>query len=265
MASEFEEQALRFAANLPPCKYDATEQEMDEAITTARDHGPFTVLRLDSNDRTITTATLVNMNFHTLIGFTPVSQYIKWLGEETALHCFFKSDDNVLPSVASLSFQLEQGRGTSRAMPGICYVTAGRSLRKSSFDDVLAALHRGDMTANEMLTMPIEMTDASAEWVREHVRWVHRKDLRSFQEDRVAARVPEEHAMSGGTPVSVDKSMAVPCTKCSVEGTGYKFCARCRGVSYCSKDCQISRSAQELVPSKQPTPETQVSIIFRPI
>jgi hypothetical protein len=94
----------------------------------------------------ITTATLVNMNFHTLIGFTLCLSTSS--GSEKKRYRFFKSDDKCTAIGRVVSFCWSRA-GTSRAMPGICYVTAGRSLRKSSFDDVLAALHRGDMTAND--------------------------------------------------------------------------------------------------------------------
>jgi hypothetical protein len=87
--------------------------------------------------------------------------------------------------------------------------------------------------------MPIEMTDASAEWVREH-RWVHRKDLRSFQED-------ESPPGAGGAcdewwhPASVDEHGGALYKVQASRARGTSL-TRCRGVSYCSKDCQISRT-----------------------
>jgi hypothetical protein len=86
------------------------------------------------------------MNLHTLIGFT-LSQYIKWLEKKRRCTVFQVGRQR---TAIGRSASAGARPGTSRAMPGIWYGWA--SLRKSSFDDVLAALHRGDMTANEMLT-----------------------------------------------------------------------------------------------------------------
>jgi hypothetical protein len=120
---------------------------MDEAITTARDHGP-SLSCAPFHDR---------IDHHPNAGehepphadrLHPVSVH-QVAREETALHRF--SSRTTTYCHRSLSFSWSTA-GDESSDAGHLLRHGWASLRKSSFDDVLAALHRGDMTANEMLT-----------------------------------------------------------------------------------------------------------------
>jgi hypothetical protein len=249
-SAQFASMVTKMESRMPPCKYDASDDDHLEARETALQHGPYNILRVDANDRMVTAAALTNVDeLGAMMGITktdPVSYFLKPLGEDTGLYCYFQDDDNVLPSVAACSFALDDDVGMTRAMPGVCFVLAGRALSEKSRDDVLSSMLRGE-AEGLMELVPAEMTDAVAEWVRESVRWVHRSDLLKFQADRIDAAAasigvaPGARAqIIGDTSVSKKKVVQCAATSCSAEGSGNKVCARCRGVSYCSKTCQTA-------------------------
>lgn len=236
--------AAQFVRNasdkFPPCHYECSEAQQHAAQAAVLTGGPLPALRVDPTDRTVTLTTVTPEDL--LVVNTYSTHYIKATGEQTGLHCFFRSlDSDGLKKMAAFTIQLPNNRGDCRPMNGVCWVVNCRGYRTHSMFDLCidASLRNGP--ASNLLLAPMSDSWATSDtrWVQAHIQWIHRLDLKNVLRTRLAGLQARGVTVTAPTHLTVDRGAGVPCAKCDAAHTPeFKTCSKCRGVWYCSKACQ---------------------------